>query len=179
MKTSTQVSQRAQTTYATIAVAEKQSKRSKVDQFSLYIRSPGSHAGNGMNGTRRGRSLPVHPGFSSHSCTRDSAWINVRFGSAQASDQLKTRLEARDSARLCSETKIDISSRGGRAYRALDFQVSIVKSSHLHILQHMFEIFVMWNNRTSLQHGSGLTLADISRFIGHCRYIKFLLRPSP
>ena len=73
--------------------------------------------------------------------TRGSAWIDVRFGSAQASDQLKTRLEARDSARLCSETQIDISSRGGRAYRALDFQVSIVKSSHLHLLHQMFEMF--------------------------------------
>ena len=87
-----------------------------------------------------GKVSPGPPRFL-QSCTRDSAWINVRFGSAQASDQLKTRLEARDSARLCSETQIDISSRGGRAYRALDFQVSIVKSSHWHLLQHMFEMF--------------------------------------
>ena len=54
------------TIYTTIAVAEKQSKRSKKGPFSLYIRSPRSHPGDGITGARRGRSLPVHPGFSSH-----------------------------------------------------------------------------------------------------------------
>ena len=56
------------TTYTTIAVAEKQSKRSKKGLFSLYIRSPRSHPGDGITGARRGRSLPVRPGFSSHDC---------------------------------------------------------------------------------------------------------------
>ena len=49
----------------TIAVAEKQSKRSKKGPFSLYIGSPpppGSHPGDGINeGRRRRRSLPVPP----------------------------------------------------------------------------------------------------------------------
>ena len=54
------------TTYTTIAVAEKQSKRSKKGPFSLYIGSPRSHPGDGITGARRGRSLPVHTGFSSH-----------------------------------------------------------------------------------------------------------------
>ena len=53
----------------TIAVAEKWSKRSKKGRFSLYIGSPGSHPGYGINGARRGRSLPFHPGFSSHDYT--------------------------------------------------------------------------------------------------------------
>ena len=56
----------SKTTYTTIAVAEKQSKRSKKGPFLLYIGSPGSHPGDVINGARRGRSLPVHPGFSSH-----------------------------------------------------------------------------------------------------------------
>ena len=54
------------TTYTTIAVAEKQSKKGKKGPFSLYIGSPGSHPGDGIAGARRGRSLPVHPGFFSH-----------------------------------------------------------------------------------------------------------------
>ena len=54
------------TTYTTIAVAEKQSKRSKKGPFSLYIGSPRSHPGDGTTGARRGRSLPVHTSFSSH-----------------------------------------------------------------------------------------------------------------
>ena len=54
------------TTYTTIANAEKQSKRSKKGPFSLYTGSPWSHPGNGIYGARRGRSLPVHPGFSGH-----------------------------------------------------------------------------------------------------------------
>ena len=49
------------TTYITIAVAEKQSKRSKKGSFSLYIGPPGSHPGNEIIGARRGRSLPVLP----------------------------------------------------------------------------------------------------------------------
>ena len=57
------------TTYTTIEVADKQSKRSKKGPFSLYIRSPRSHPGDGITGARRGRSLPVHPGFSSHDYT--------------------------------------------------------------------------------------------------------------
>ena len=52
--------------YTIIAIAEQQSKRSKKDPFSLYIGSPGSHPRNGINGVRRGRSLLVPPGFSSH-----------------------------------------------------------------------------------------------------------------
>ena len=47
------------TTYTTIAIAEKQSKRSKKGPFSLYIGSP--PPGNGIHGARRGRSLPVPP----------------------------------------------------------------------------------------------------------------------
>ena len=52
--------------YRIIGIAEKQSKRSKKGPFSLYIGPPGSHSGNGIDGARRGRSLPVHTGFSSH-----------------------------------------------------------------------------------------------------------------
>ena len=44
-----------------IAIAEKQSKRSKKGPFSLSIGPPGSHPGNEINGVRRGRSLPVPP----------------------------------------------------------------------------------------------------------------------
>ena len=41
------------TTYTTIAIAEKQSKRSKkMGSFSLYIGPPGSHPGSEINGTR-------------------------------------------------------------------------------------------------------------------------------
>ena len=54
------------TTYTTIEIAEKQSKINKKGPFSLYIGSPGSHPVNGIDGARRGRSLPVPPGFSSH-----------------------------------------------------------------------------------------------------------------
>ena len=57
------------TAYTTIAVAEKQSKRSKKGPFSLYIRPPGD----GITGARRGRSLSVHPGFSSHGACRPTA----------------------------------------------------------------------------------------------------------
>ena len=55
----------------TIAIAEKQPKRSKKGPFSLYIcPPPRSHPGNGINGARRGRSLPVPPPcFSSHGRT--------------------------------------------------------------------------------------------------------------
>ena len=49
------------TTYTTIEIAEKQSKISKKGPFSLYIGPPGSHPGNGIDGARRGRSLPVPP----------------------------------------------------------------------------------------------------------------------
>ena len=60
------------TTYTTIAIAEKQSKRSKKGPFSLYIGPTGSHPGNEINGARRGRSLPVPPpGFSSHVSCRE------------------------------------------------------------------------------------------------------------
>ena len=45
----------------TIAIAEKQSKRSKKGPFLLYIGPPGSHSGNEINGARRGRSPPVPP----------------------------------------------------------------------------------------------------------------------
>ena len=52
------------TTYTTIAVAEKQYKRSKKGPFSLYIGSPGSHPGNDINEARGegpSRSTPVSP----------------------------------------------------------------------------------------------------------------------
>ena len=49
------------TTYTTIAIAEKQSKRGKKGPFLLYIGPPGSHPGSEINGARRGRSLPVPP----------------------------------------------------------------------------------------------------------------------
>ena len=48
-------------TYTTIAIAEKQSKRSRKGPFSLYVGPPGSHPGNGIDGARKGRSLPVPP----------------------------------------------------------------------------------------------------------------------
>ena len=55
------------TTYTTIEIAEKYSKISKKGSFVLYIGPPGFHPGNGIDGARRGRSLPVPPpGFSSH-----------------------------------------------------------------------------------------------------------------
>ena len=43
------------TTYTTIELAEKQSKRSTKGPFSLYIGSPWSHPGNGICGARRER----------------------------------------------------------------------------------------------------------------------------
>ena len=50
------------TTYTTIAIAEKQSERSKKGPFSLYIGPPpGFHPGSEVNGARRGRFLPVPP----------------------------------------------------------------------------------------------------------------------
>ena len=55
------------TTYTTIAVAEKQSKRNKRAHFRYtYIKSPGSHSGDGINRARGGgagpsRSTPVSP----------------------------------------------------------------------------------------------------------------------
>ena len=58
-----------ETTYTSIAIAEKQSKRSKKGPFSLYLGSPWFHPGNGIYGARRGRSFPVPPpppGFSGH-----------------------------------------------------------------------------------------------------------------
>ena len=49
------------TTYTTIEIAENSPKRSKKGPFLSYIGSPRSHPGNGINGARRGRSLPVPP----------------------------------------------------------------------------------------------------------------------
>ena len=49
------------TTYTTIAIAEKQCKRSKKGPFCYILGSPGSYPGNEINGARRGRSLPVPP----------------------------------------------------------------------------------------------------------------------
>ena len=49
------------TTYATIAIAEKQPKRRKKGPFRYILGPPGSHPGTGINGARRGRSLPVPP----------------------------------------------------------------------------------------------------------------------
>ena len=54
------------TTYTTIVIVEKQSKRSKKGPFSLYLGPLWSHPGNGICGARKGRSLPVTPGFSGH-----------------------------------------------------------------------------------------------------------------
>ena len=82
-----------QTTYATIVVAEKQSKRSKMGQFSLYIRSPGFHPGNEMNGTRRGRSLPV--------------------GLAQLRHRTNSRLGSRLETRLGFVPRLILTSRRG------------------------------------------------------------------
>ena len=71
------------TTYTTIAVAEKQSKRSKKGPFSLYIGFPRSHPGDGINGARRGRSLPEHPGFSSHDWPDTRVVLARQCGSAK------------------------------------------------------------------------------------------------
>ena len=60
------------TTNTTNTVAEKQSKRRKRAHFCYILGPPGSHPGDGIIGTRRGRSLPVHPGFSSHAHMIDS-----------------------------------------------------------------------------------------------------------
>ena len=57
------------TTYTTIAIAEKHSKRSKKVPFCYILGPPWSHPGNGIYEARRGRSLPVPPpppGFSGH-----------------------------------------------------------------------------------------------------------------
>ena len=54
------------TTYTTIANAEKQSKRSKKGPFSLYTESPLVPPRKPNLWARRGRSLPVPPGFSGH-----------------------------------------------------------------------------------------------------------------
>ena len=48
-------------TYTNIAIAEKQSNRSKKGPFCYIFGSPGSHPGIGINETRRGRSLPGPP----------------------------------------------------------------------------------------------------------------------
>ena len=70
------------TIYTTIAVAEKQSKRSKKGPFSLHIGSPRSHPGNEINGARRGMSLPVQPGFSIHGCVTDQKRRTIKLGLA-------------------------------------------------------------------------------------------------
>ena len=49
------------TTYTTIKIAEKHSKRSKKGPFCYILGPPWSHPGNGIYGARRGRSLPVPP----------------------------------------------------------------------------------------------------------------------
>ena len=49
------------TTYTIIATAEKQSKKSKKGPFSLYIGSPGSHPGDGINGGPEGKVPPAPP----------------------------------------------------------------------------------------------------------------------
>ena len=59
------------TTYTTIAIAEKQSKRSKKGPFCYILGPSWVPPRNGINGARRGRSFPVPPpppGFSSHDC---------------------------------------------------------------------------------------------------------------
>ena len=80
---------RPKTTYAAIAMAEKQSKRSKKGPFSLYSGSPGSHPGDGINGARRGRSLPVHPGFSSHAPAPQGRPIHHRNPGQKLRSRLK------------------------------------------------------------------------------------------
>ena len=58
-------------TDTTIAIAEKQSKRSKKVHFRYILGPPWSLPGNGIYGARRGRPLPVPPppGFSGHVST--------------------------------------------------------------------------------------------------------------
>ena len=72
------------TTYTTVAIAGKQSKRGKKGLFSLYIGPPRSHPGDGINGARRGRSLPVHPGFSSHGCIAATPWTSFQCADARS-----------------------------------------------------------------------------------------------
>ena len=50
-----------QNIYTTIAIAEKQSKRVERAHFRYILGPPGSHPGNGIDGARKGRSLPVPP----------------------------------------------------------------------------------------------------------------------
>ena len=53
------------TIYTTFAIA-KNSPREVKRAHLVYIGSPKSHPGNEIDGARRGRSLPVSHGFSSH-----------------------------------------------------------------------------------------------------------------
>ena len=57
--------------------------------FRYILGPPGSHPGDGITGARRGRSLPVHPGFSSHPaggtpCHRHGRVNNHTSGDAQS-----------------------------------------------------------------------------------------------
>ena len=54
------------TTYTTISVAEKKVQEKQKGPIFVIYWVPRSHPGDGITGARRGRSLPVHPGFSSH-----------------------------------------------------------------------------------------------------------------
>ena len=61
-----QVSHRAQSRLYNYCNCWKTVQESKKGPFSLHIGSPWSHPGNGIYWARRGRSLPVPPGFSGH-----------------------------------------------------------------------------------------------------------------
>ena len=50
-----------ETTYTTIAIAENSPREVKRAHFRYTLGLPGSHPGNGINGARRGRSLPPPP----------------------------------------------------------------------------------------------------------------------
>ena len=62
------------TIFATILIAGKQSKRSKKGPFCYILGPPGSHPGNGINGARRGRSLPVPPPPVSPAMSKQQHW---------------------------------------------------------------------------------------------------------
>ena len=98
-----QVSQRAQNHLSVQLFQLLKNSQRKV-KFSLYIGSPRSHPGNGIDGARRGRSLPVPPppGFSSHDVRLERSRLRCTKGSRElhSNNLWCQRTETIDSSRL-------------------------------------------------------------------------------
>ena len=62
---------RPKTTYTTIRMLKNSPSEPKWAHFRYILVPPGSHPGTGFYGARRGRSLPVPPGFPSHASPPD------------------------------------------------------------------------------------------------------------